>query len=103
MSSANSETRVGFTKADILETRTANIFCDEPGCSESYSTPAGLKWHKGKYHDKGGVVDVVGDELTKQDEEAQSAETEMDEERLSGNDDGMFLTERKMRAKGGIK
>ena len=61
-----------FTKADVLETRIANIFCDEPGCSKSFSTPTGLRGHKKNDHSKGNVVetsvedDVIGDELLTQ-------------------------------------
>lgn len=39
-----------FTKANILERPIANIFCDEPGCTSSYTSPAGLQWHKSKDH-----------------------------------------------------
>ena len=37
-----------FTKADILEPRIPDIFCDEPGCSTSYTTRGG----KSKHHSK---------------------------------------------------
>ena len=39
-----------FTKANILETPIPDIFCDEPGCSKSYTSLSGLQWHKSKRH-----------------------------------------------------
>lgn len=46
-------------------------------------------------------MDVAGDELTQQDEEGDFAETEIDEETLSRDDDGMFLTEEEDESEGG--
>lgn len=53
-----------FTKANILETPTPNIFCDEPGCFASYVTKGGLEWHKKRYHTKdNAVLQSAGDHI----------------------------------------
>ena len=76
-----------FTKADILETKIPNFFCDEPGCTKSYFSLSGLRWHRNKDHKKDDVV------LAQQGEEVESDGAELDEEMLSGEEDGLSPVE----------
>lgn len=87
-----------FTKANILETPIPDIFCDELGCSASYTTQGGLQWHKDKFHSKDGAVEnTAGDHLIDDGTLAQQeGETEFtgageDDEMLSGEDDGIIF------------
>lgn len=86
-----------FTKAKILEPPVANIFCDEPGCSASYVTLAGLQWHKSKYHSKDGALEESAGDLVVEDgvfaqqgEDAESAGAGGEDGMLSGEDDGVL-------------
>lgn len=89
-----------FTKADILETPIADNFCQEPGCSASYTSPNGLQWHRKRYHikdspvekDTGGLV-VDDGMLAQQGEDAEFAGLGMDDEMLFREDDETFPEE----------
>ena len=65
-----------FTKANILETPIPTFLCDEPGCSASYVSQGGLKWHKEKTHGKERI-----------------AGAEEDDEMSSGENDGILSEE----------
>lgn len=88
-----------FTKANILEPPIPNIFCDEPGCSASYITQGGLRWHKRKYHNDDHAVDDDGT-LAQQGEDAEFAEADGDDEKFPREDDGMIPEEEEAEDKG---
>lgn len=72
------------TKAGILNPPIPNIFCNEPGCSASYTTQGGLQWHKSKYHSKSLAVEQGAGSEVFGDGEFAGGEDEM----LAGEDEG---------------